>query len=100
MAKHKTNTRQRVKRGIAFTAAGLLPVVPALADPGDGVAGGSGMMGGWTGWVWGWMGIFPALLMTLVVLGIVWLVKAISTPPPVQQGAQTPQDDPRTPKEG
>jgi len=55
---------------------------------------GPGMMGGWGMGPFGWiamifMWLIPVGLVVLVVLGIVWLVRAISTPGGVAPAART-----------
>lgn len=53
---------------------------------GPGRVMGPGMMGGWGWGPFGWlgmifMGIFPLGLLVLLVLGIVWLLRQVSSPP-------------------
>ena len=54
-------------------------MTPWMGQPG-GVMGGGGMMGGWGGLGWMWMLFIPIVLVSLLVVGVVWLVRQVSPP--------------------
>lgn len=75
----KTTLLKRLKKSLSLGVFGLFLAVPAFAHEEDGFGG---FMDGWNHWgmMGGWMWVFPALFLALLVLGVVALTKTIWMP--------------------